>query len=127
MGKNNSIPSSTADPKDEQILQLWRRNRARDNEVVAKIGGDSVVQRAFKSLIPGALVIDEVILFFMRLLERRDETLCQHNNSSRKRCHFFSSHLIGKLMNEEVLDHSLRGSYQDNNVQPWLNRVPGGD
>jgi sentrin-specific protease 1 len=96
------------------------------NEIVAQAGVDSVQRESFQRLAPAQWLNDEVIHYFYVMLANRDEELCKAD-PNRKRCHFFKSFFITKLLDEEHSNPSLRGKYNYNNVKRWSKKVPGKD
>ena len=64
--------------------------------------------------------------YFYVMLSKRDEELFQQDNS-RRRCHFFKSFFVTKLLNEGNANPDLDGKYDYKNVKRWSKRVPGKD
>ena len=58
------------------------------------------------------------------MLAKRDEELCRIN-PDRKRCHFFKSFFMTKLLNEGHAEKD--GEYEYRNVKRWSKKVPGKD
>jgi sentrin-specific protease 1 len=66
---------------------------------------------------------DEVIHYFYTMLAQRDAEICKENSSSsKKRCHFFKSFFITRLLDEGVTNR-----YSYGNVKRWSKNVPGKD
>ena len=66
----------------------------------------------------------QVIHYFLIMLTKRDEQLC-NEEPSRKRCHFFKSFFMTKVLNEGHSDSSKNGKYDYKNVKRWSKKVPG--
>jgi hypothetical protein len=96
------------------------------NQVIAQSGADSVQRASMQTLQPGQWVGDEVISYFLLMLSKRDEELCQ-KDPSRKRCHFFKSFFFTKLLNEGHANPDMDGTYEYKNVKRWSKKVPGKD
>ncbi len=94
------------------------------HSILAQCDADSVQQQSMWTLQPGQWVNDEVIHYFLRMLSKRDEELCS-KSPGRKRCHFFKSFFVTKLLNEGHA--SLDGQYDYRNVKRWSKQVPGKD
>jgi len=92
--------------------------------IIAQCDSDSVQQQSIWTLQPAQWVNDEIIHYFLLMLAKRDEELCR-NDSSRKRCHFFKSFFITKLLNEGHA--TMDGKYEYRNVKRWSKNVPGKD
>jgi len=93
-----------------------------DNEIVAQSETDLIHRSSMRTLRPGGWVTDEVIHYFLLTLAKRDEQLCS-KDPSRKRCHFFKSFFITKLIND---DNPMKaGTYEYRNVKRWSKKVPG--
>jgi hypothetical protein len=97
-----------------------------DHEILAQVGSDSVQRGSIHRLQPGQWLNDEVIHYFYVMLAARDEELC-HNDSSRKRSHFFKSFFMTKLLNEGNTNVALDGKYDYRNVKRWSKNAPGKD
>jgi hypothetical protein len=86
---------------------------------------DSVQRMNLCTLLPYEWLNDEVIHYFLYLLQKRDEIVCNNDDSIRKRTHFFKSFFMTKLLNEGNHDPNLDGIYTYNNVKRWSKKVPG--
>lgn len=85
--------------------------------------GDQVIRSSLQTLEPGQWLNDEVIHYFYKVLANRDAELQQQpKNNKTKRCHFFKSFFMTKL-----LDEGATNSYRYANVKRWSKRVPGKD
>ena len=58
------------------------------------------------------------------MLAQRDAALCAAE-PQRRRCHFFKSFFVTKLLNQG--HHTLAGVYEYRNVKRWSKKVPGKD
>ena len=54
------------------------------------------------------------------MLSNRDKKMCSNDDKNKKRCHFFKSFFITKLLDEA-------GGYRYQNVKRWSKKVPGKD
>ena len=95
-----------------------------EHEVIAQVGTDSVQRGSIQRLQPGEWLNDEVIHYFYVMLALRDAEMCAQD-SSRKRCHFFKSFFMTKMLNEG--HGTMDGQYQYSNVRQWSKKVPGQD
>lgn len=91
----------------------------RPDEILATSDTDSVQRQSLHKLQPGVWLNDEVIHYFLLMLARRDAELAA-KQPGRKRCHFFKSFFITKLLDEA-------GGYNYKNVKRWSRKVPGKD
>ena len=73
-----------------------------------------MTKKKFNCLKYGAMLNDEVINFYMNMLQERDNSLCELNKNRRK-SHFFNSHLVERLL---VTD----GCYKYENVKRWTKK-----
>ena len=92
----------------------------RPDEILATSDTDSVERQSLHKLQPGVWLNDEVIHYFLLMLARRDAELAAKQQPGRKRCHFFKSFFITKLLDEA-------GGYNYKNVKRWSRKVPGKD
>ena len=92
----------------------------RPDEILATSETDSVQRQSLHKLQPGVWLNDEVIHYFLLMLARRDAELAAKQQPGRKRCHFFKSFFITKLLDEA-------GGYNYKNVKRWSRKVPGKD
>jgi sentrin-specific protease 1 len=85
---------------------------------------DSITRESMRRLKPRKWVNDEVINNFYLRLAQRDADLAQEAaaSSPRRRCHFFKSFFITKL-----LDEGMTNRYTYSNVMRWSKNVPGED
>jgi sentrin-specific protease 1 len=111
---------------EQKIVKEAMYSMGPSNQVIAKSGADSVQRGSIQTLQPGQWLNDEVIHYFYEMLAKRDEEMCQ-KDSSRKRCHFFKSFFMTKLLNEGNSNPVLDGKYEYNNVKRWSKKVPGKD
>jgi hypothetical protein len=93
-------------------------------EVIAQAGLDSIQRESIQRLLPGQWLNDEVMHYFLVMLSKRDEEICSED-PSRKRCHFFKSFFITKLLNEGNSNPAIDGKYEYRNVKRWSKAVPG--
>jgi sentrin-specific protease 1 len=112
--------------EEQQIVNVAMYGMGPSNEVILKSGADSVQRGSIKTLKPEQWLNDEVIHYFYGMLAKRDEERCQHD-PSRKRCHFFKSFFITKLLNEGNSNPDLDGKYDYQNVERWSKKVAGRD
>jgi hypothetical protein len=96
------------------------------DDVLAQEGPDYVQRSSMQTLQPGQWLNDEVIHHFLLMLSKRDEERCQ-KDPSKKRCHFFKSFFITKLLNEGHSNPNIEGTYEYRNVKRWSKKVPGKD
>jgi Ulp1 protease family, C-terminal catalytic domain len=112
-------------PLSDDELQLVHEamyGRGSDDEVLAREGSDTVMRSSLRKLAPRQWLNDEVIHFFYMMLAKRDAELCRLD-PTRKRCHFFKSFFITKLLQE---GHALYdGQYDYKSVKRWSKNVPG--
>jgi hypothetical protein len=93
-------------------------------EVISQVGLDSIQRESIQRLLPGQWLNDEVIHYFLVMLSKRDEEICRED-PSRKRCHFFKSFFMTKLLNEGNTNPDIDGTYEYKNVKRWSKKVPG--
>ena len=113
-------------PEEQQLVQNALFDIGPEDEVVAKCDTDFVTRKNMHTLQPGAWVSDEIIHFFLAMLAKRDEELCQED-PTRKRSHFFKSFFMTKLINDGHNDPAIAGTYEYKNVKRWSKKVPGKD
>jgi len=112
--------------EEKELVERTLHAIGREDEVLAKIGADSVQRGSIQRLQPCQWLNDEVIHFFLTVLSKRDEEICA-NNSSKKRSHFFKSFFMSTLLNEGNANPALNGKYDYKNVKRWSKKVPGKD
>jgi len=95
------------------------RDRGNPDEILATSDTDFVIRKSIQTLNPGHWLNDEVIHYFLLMLSRRDEKLCE-KEKGRRRSHFFKSFFITKLLDEA-------GGYRYQNVKRWSKKIPGKD
>ena len=105
------------------IRKEWD-NHGRGDEIIRVMDTDSVQRESFQRLLPGQWLNDEVIHYFLVMLSKRDEALCQSGARS-SRSHFFKSYFMTKLLNIGALKNE--GMYDYSNVKRWSKKVPGKD
>lgn len=93
------------------------------SEIIAQLGTDSVSRATMATLRPGGWLSDEVIHYFLMVLSIRDEDMCRVD-PTRKRCHFFKSFFVTKLLNEGHSDPRQDGKYDYKNVKRWSKKIP---
>lgn len=119
--------SSLMRPLSQDERQRVRQaidGRKPPNAVLAQCDSDSVQQSSMWTLQSGQWINDEVIHYFLLMLTKRDEDLCQ-KDPGKRRSHFFKSFFITKILNEG--HHTLDGKYEYKNVKRWSKKVPGKD
>jgi len=93
------------------------------DQVLASSDTDSVQRKSMQKLKPGVWLNDEVIHYFLLMLARRDAELASRPagapGARTRRCHFFRSFFIAKLLDEA-------GGYNYENVKSWSHNVDGG-
>jgi hypothetical protein len=92
----------------------------RSDDIMGKAQNDSVMRLSLHKLRPGVWLNDEAIHYYFVLLRLRDEQLCRLK-PGRRRCHFFKSYFLTKLLEDDK-------RYNYDNVRRWSRRqVPGED
>ena len=97
-------------------------------DIIAQVESDSVQRESFQRLAPGQWLNDEVLHFFLTVLSRRDQALCEAaaaDGEKRRRCHFFKSFFFSKLL--QVGHATKEGQYDYKQVKRWSKKVPGKD
>eukprot|EP00934_Nitzschia_sp_Nitz4_P005502 Nitzschia sp. Nitz4//scaffold3_size479765//115325//117029//NITZ4_000049-RA/size479765-augustus-gene-0.28-mRNA-1//-1//CDS//3329550605//5492//frame0 len=118
-----SLMRPLSEEEQERVRQAMYGGGPGD-AVLAQSGSDFVQRSSIQTLRPGCWLNDEVIHYFLLMLTNRDEALCQ-KDPSRKRCHFYKSFFITKLLND---GHATKhGEYEYRNVKRWSKKAPGGD
>jgi len=110
--------------EESRIVQNAIYDNGPEDEVVAKDGTDSCQRGSMHRLRPGEWLNDEVIHYFMVMLSKRDAAL-SGMDPARKRCHFFKSFFMTKLLNEGHADPAMDGQYEYRNVKRWSKKVQG--
>ena len=110
---------------DDDRRKAHRAIRAPDRQLVAEmLGKNSPVEvlrfvnaevfgEHTQRLSPSGWLVDEVVNYYMFLLQERDALVCA-SDSSRKPCHFFNSFFFTKLLEN--------GSYNYRQVKRWTKR-----
>ena len=92
----------------------------RSDDIMGKAQNDSVMRLSLHKLRPGVWLNDEAIHYYFVLLRLRDEQLCRLK-PGRRRCHFFKSYFLTKLLEDDK-------RYNYDNIRRWSRRqVPGED
>ena len=89
-----------------------------EEEIVGIAGTDTVQRGSVRRLRPTKWLNDEVIHYFLTMLARREEQL-SYEFPAQRRCHFFKSYFMTKLLGE--------GGYRYANVKRWSRKVRGRD
>ena len=89
------------------------------DEILATSDTASVQRQSMHKLQPGVWLNDEVIHYYLQMLARRDAELADRTPGKR-RCHFFNSAFISKLLDEA-------DGYNYAKVERWSRWVPGKD
>lgn len=110
--------------EEQQVVNHAIYGLGRNDDVLAKIGPDSVLRESMHRLQPGQWLNDEVVHFFYSMLAVRDQEFCKQD-PSRKPCHFFKSFFMTKLLNEG--HPTMDGQYEYRQVKRWSKLVPGKD
>lgn len=97
---------------DEDMAQVLKAFSAPDDDIVANHSIE-MKARDFRRLKNGVWLNDEIVNFYMGLLQDRDKTLCEQDPNRRK-SHFFSSMFMDKLMNV-----GNNKGYEYANVRRW--------
>lgn len=108
---------------EEEQLAAKEAIKRDPTAIVAKIGTDTVDGQRMASLAPRKWLNDEIIHYFFKLLNLRDENMYQSGYVN-KRCHFFKSFFVTKMNNEGNADPKLEGQYLYDNVKRWSKNVP---
>jgi hypothetical protein len=111
-------------PEDKKRVMNALNELGPPTQVIAQDGLDSIQRESIQRLLPGQWLNDEVISYFLVMLSKRDEEMCRED-PSRKRCHFFKSFFMTKLLNEGHTNPALDGKYEYKNVKRWSKKVPG--
>jgi len=85
------------------------------HEIIAEMDADTVTRQSVQRLRPKCWLNDEIIHFYFSALSRRNDEI-----NPKKRCHFFKSFFITKLLEEG-------NGYKYSNVKRWSKKVPGKD
>jgi len=115
LGKEN-IPSPTVTDDDTRLINIALYGNGPEDEIVGIAGTDTVQRGSIQRLRPGKWLNDEAIHYFLTMLARR-EILLSKERPGRKRCHFFKSYFITKLLGE--------GGYCYASVKRWSRNVHG--
>jgi sentrin-specific protease 1 len=114
-------------PTESELVRNALYGEGNAQQVVARYESketgfiDSMQRESMRRLIPGKWLNDEVIHYFYTMLANRDAEMSKES-PSRKRCHFFKSFFITKL-----LDEGVTNTYTYSNVKRWSKNVPGKD
>ena len=114
-------------PTESELVRNALYGEGNPQQVVARYESketgfiDSMQRESMRRLKPGKWLNDEVIHYFYTMLANRDAEMSQES-PSRKRCHFFKSFFITKL-----LDEGYTNRYTYSNVKRWSKNVPGKD
>jgi sentrin-specific protease 1 len=112
-------------PTESELVQNALYGEGNPNQVVARYKSketgfiDSMQRESMRRLKPGKWLNDEVIHYYFTMLANRDAEM---RKAPRKRCHFFKSFFITKL-----LDEGVTNQYAYQNVKDWSKNVPGKD
>jgi hypothetical protein len=117
-------PLSTHD-KDKVSQAL--NDTGPSTQLIAEDGLNSVKRGSLQTLLPKTYLNDEVVNFYTQVpLTKRDEKLCREDPSGeRKRCHFFQSFFMTKLLDIDNTNPAIAGNYKYSNVKRWSKKVPG--
>ncbi len=122
--RNERVQKRASCAEDRERVDKALNDAGTSTEVIAKDGIVSIQRNSFQRLLPGQWLNDEVIHYFLVMLSKRDEEICRED-PSRKRCHFFKSFFMTKLLNEGHTNPAIDGKYEYKNVKRWSKKVPG--
>jgi len=105
-------------PSEQDIVQECIYGDGSGGEIIAMSGTDSVQRDSIRKLQPGRWLNDEVIHYFLVMLAKRDEELCD-TGARERRSHYFKSFFITKLLDEN--------GYNYRSVKRWSKKVVGKD
>jgi sentrin-specific protease 1 len=81
-----------------------------------------MTEEKLSSLRPYTWLNDEVINFYMCMLQERDEKLCNKSNGDRLSSHFFNSLFMAKLLTN-TNEQKFTGKYDYSQVKRWTKNV----
>ena len=113
-------------PEEHELVRRVLAEDGPDDDVVARTDSDIVSRKNMHTLRPGEWLSDEIIHFFLAMLAKRDEELC-NEDATRLRTHFFKSFFMTKITNEGHQNPAIEGTYEYRNVKRWSKKVPGKD
>lgn len=98
----------------------------RGSDVVRSLGGDTVLRRSLKRLLPGPpkeiWLNDEIVHYYIALLRKRDKLLCDEASSrgeQKRPSHYFKSLFLDKLI--RLLNGRVTYNYEE--VRSWRKSV----
>lgn len=94
----------------DSIKELLRKSPNNKDIVIDKFNIDITVSKLV-CLRPNTWLNDEVVNFYMCMLQERDQNLCRESNGTRTPSHYFNSFFMSKLMEN--------GQYTYGNVKRW--------
>jgi hypothetical protein len=106
----NENPATMTSEERNLIESIFNSER-NPNEIIARLGQNSVTRESMRTLRPGVWVGDEPLNGFMHLL-----------NINQAQNHHFSSFFV-----TQILDEKCSNQYSFDNVRRWSTNVPGGD
>lgn len=95
-----------------------------DSEDIAREGADSCQRKSLRTLRQGEWLNDEVIHYFLLMLQKRDKQLVEAEQRERH-SHFFKSFFVTKLRSVGHTGHGRDGVYEYGSVERWSKNVPG--
>lgn len=106
---------------DSKLVKLWQSRRFDNDRIVIEKYNVVIIKEKMNCLSPKTWLNDEVINFYMCMLQERDLALTTDSNGNRTLSHFFNSFMICKLLNIDGKNEI--GIYQYKNVNRWTKNV----
>ncbi|KAF2071588.1 hypothetical protein CYY_007097 [Polysphondylium violaceum] len=98
-------------PKEDQIIDNIFKRGGDDEEVVSKVGANICTRSDIRLLGPGKWLNDEIINFYLIMLNTRQTTSTKY-----MKCHFFNTFFYQLLCNNN-------GTYNYDRVKKWTNSI----
>lgn len=113
---NNLLSERLTAISDNDLSIVRYKFEQSETEVICEGFNVQITGKDFRKLKPRMWLNDEIVNFYMQLLQQRDNELCQQNEN-RKACKYFSSHFMTKL-----LDIGNDKGYMYANVRRWTRK-----
>lgn len=105
-----SARQSAIDPQEAAAIKQVLSGRSSNDIVIDKFNIDITVSKII-CLRPSTWLNDEIVNFYMCMLQERDQRLCEASNGQRTPSHYFNSFFVSKLLENSQYTYS--------NVKRW--------
>lgn len=99
---------------EEEALVMANLKPPWDEQVLVERFGIPMTRRLMRGLEPGTWLNDEIVNYYTRLHQKRDNRLCRKRDSTRRASRFFNLYFMSKLLEEGKYNYArVRRCYRN--------------